>query len=820
MTSALLFDLRHAFRSLRKSPGFAALAIATLALGIGANTAIFSVVRGVLLRPLPYPDAGRIVALRTITARGRQMGAASFPDMTDWRARNTVFEEVGGTYTMDLAVSGGTRPEHVDAAAVTAGLLRVLGVRPAAGRIFGEADDRAGARVIVVSDGFWRTILGGRRDAVGSTVRLNGRAFTVIGILKPDFRLPVAGSAAQIWLSAAFAHESNDGSPEAEQRGAHFIDVFGKLKPGVSLARAQSEMSAIGASLRKEYPATNGNLGVQIVPAAEPLVRRARPALTLLLAAVGLVLLIACANAANLVLARATARRAEITIRAAIGASRARIVSQLLAESTLLAVAGGAAGILLAAWGVPALVAASAGRVPRSAEIAIDGGVLLFTLVVSVATGIVSGLAPALASARPNLSDALRERGSTAGGGRHRLRAGLVIGEVALAFVLLAGAGLLLRSLGRLVHADPGFDARRVFTARLDLPGLRYPDATRAAAAYAAVVDELGHAPGIVSAGALMPLPLSGFEDMIGFALPDAGAAAPPPDSAGRPFPWEAAFAAVEPGSFRTLGVPLPSGREFRRSDDLRGVPVAIVNETLARKFFPGGDAVGRRIRPTVSAGSEPPPIREIVGVAGDMKLDGLREESRPMVYVPEAQAGFSSMWLVVKTAGNDAAALASIRRLVDRIDPELPVYAPQPLAQYVTESYSAERFTSLLVTIFAAVALALTAIGLFGVVSYTVAQRTHEIGVRMAIGARPGEVFRMVVGSGMRLVLAGAAAGLAGAILLGRFFESFLFGVGRSDPATLASVSALLAAIAFVACAIPARRAVRVDPVTALREE
>ncbi len=820
MISGLPSDIRYAFRSLRKSPGFTAVAIATLALGIGANTAIFSVVRGVLLKPLPYPDAGRIVALRTATRQGRQMGAASFPDMTDWRSRNTVFEEVGGTYPMDLAVSGGTRPEHVDAAAVTAGLLRVLGARPAAGRIFEEADDRAGARVIVASDGFWKTVLGGRRDAVGSTVRLNGRAFTVIGVLPPDFRMPVAGSSAQIWLSAAFAHESNDGSPEAEQRGAHFIDVFAKLKPGVTLARAQGEMIAIGARLQREYPATNANIGVRVVPAAEPLVSRARPALTMLLAAVGLVLLIACANAANLVLARATARRGEITIRAAIGASRARIVSQLLAESTILAVAGGAAGILLAAWGVPALVAASAGRVPRSAGIRIDAGVLLFTLAVSVATGIVFGLAPALACARPNLSDALRERGSAAGGGRHRLRSGLVVGEVAVAFVLLAGAGLLLRSLGRLVHADPGFDSRRVFTARLDLPGLRYPDAARAAAAYASVVDELGHAPGIVSAGALMPLPLSGFEDMIGFALPDGGAALPPPDSVGRPFPWESAFAAAEPGSFRTLGVPIRSGREFRRSDDLRAVPVAIVNETLARKYFPDGKAVGRRIQPTVSPGSGPPPIREIVGVAGDVKLDGLREEARPMIYVPESQVGFSSIWLVVKTTGSDATALASMRRLVDRIDPELPVYAPQPLAQYVSGSYSAERFTSLLVTIFAAVALALTAIGLFGVVSYTVAQRTHEIGVRVAIGARPAEVFRMVVGSGMRLVLAGAAAGLTGALLLGRVFEGFLFGVGRSDPATLASVAALLAAIGFLACALPARRAVRVDPVTALREE
>ena len=817
----LVQDLRYALRSFRRSSGFAAVAIATLALGIGANTAIFSVVRGVLLKPLPYPGADRLVALRTFSSGEREMGAVSFPDMTDWRARNTVFEEVGGTYPMDLAVSGGPRPEHVEAAVVTAGLLPLLGARPEAGRLFTPEDDRAGARTIVLSDVFWRSVLGARTDAVGSTIRLNGRTFTIVGILAPGFRLPIGGPAAQLWVSTAFAHESSDGSrPVAEVRGAHFIDVFAKLRKGVTIARAQSEMDAIAARLAKEYPETNANMGARVVPAAEPLVRRARPALTMLLAAVGLVLLIACANAANLVLARSTTRRAELAVRAAIGASRGRIVGQLLTESVVLSVAGGAAGVLLAAWGVPALVAASGGRVPRASEITVDGGVLLFALSLSLATGILFGLAPAFASARPNLADALRERGSTRGGGRHRLRAGLVIGEVAVAFVLLAGAGLLLRSLGRLVHVDPGFDATRVFTARLDLPAIRYPDAARAAAAYASVVDELGRAPGIVSAGAVMPLPLSGFENMVAFGLAPGAGIAPPASSAGRPFPWTAAFAAAEPGYFRTLGIPVRAGREFTRRDDLHAPPVAIVNEALARKFFPGGDAIGRRIRPTVSAGDEPPAFREIVGIVGDVKLDGLRDEPGPVVYLPEAQVGFTSTWLVVKTSGDDAAALASIRRLVGRIDPELPVYASQPLSRYVSDSVRAERFTSVLVTLFAALALVLTAIGLFGVISYTVAQRTHEIGVRMAIGARPGEVFRMVVGSGMRLVGAGTAAGLAGALLLGRAFERFLFGVGRSDPATLAGVAALLAAVGLLACALPARRAVRVDPVSALRDE
>ncbi|HET9795938.1 MAG TPA: ABC transporter permease [Thermoanaerobaculia bacterium] len=817
---SIVHDLRYALRSLRKSPGFAAAAIATLALGIGANTAIFSVVRGVLLKPLPYPDADRIVALRTATSHGPEMGAASFPDMTDWRSRSTVFEEVGGTYPMDLSVSGATQPEHVDAAAVTAGLMRALGVRPAAGRIFADEDDRAGARVIVVSDGFWRTILGGRRDAVGSSLRLNGRAFTVIGILRPGFRLPVAGSAAQLWLSAAFAHESSDGPSPAETRGAHFIDVFGKLKPGVTLARAQNEMTAIGARLQKEYPDTDGNFSVRVVPAAEPLVRNARPALTMLIAAVGLVLLIACANAANLVLARSAARRAEITIRAAIGASRIRIVGQLVTESVVLAVVGGVAGTLLAAWGVPALLAASGGRVPRSGDVTLDLGVLVFALALSLATGILFGLAPAIASATPNLADALRERGSTAGGGRHRLRAGLLIGEVAVAFVLLAGAGLLLRSLARLVRVDPGFDARGVLTARLDLPGLRYPDAKRASAAYASVVDDLRSAPGIVSAGAVMPLPLSGFENRIGFALEPGAGIAPTVSSSSRRFPWEAAFAVAEPGYFRTLGIAVRAGREFDRRDDLDGPGVAVVNEALARKFFPDGNALGRRIRPSVSSGSEQPAFREIVGVVGDVKLDGLREEPGPMVYVPEAQAGFSSMWLVVRSAGGPAAALASIRRIVGRVDPDLPVYAPQPLSRYVSDSVAGEKFNSLLVALFAGLALALTAIGIFGVISYTVAQRTHEIGVRVAIGARPDTVFRMVVGSGMRLVALGGAAGLAGALLLGRLFEGFLFGVGRSDPATLIGVAAVLGAIAFLACAVPARRAVRIDPLTALREE
>jgi putative ABC transport system permease protein len=816
-------DLRFAFRSLRKAPGFSALAIATLALGIGANTAIFSVVRGVLLKPLPYRDSERLVALRTFFGKIRTMGAASYPDMVDWRARSTVFEEVGGTYPMDLAVSGGPRPEHVDAAAVTAGLFPLLGVRPEAGRLFIAEDDRAGARSVILSHGFWRDALGQKKDAVGSTLWLNGRAFAVVGILPPGFNLPINGNPAQIWVSAAFAHESSDGSrPEAEVRGAHFIDVFAKLKPGVTLGRAQTELDGIGDALAREHPDTNGNLRVNAVPAADLLVGRSRPALTMLLAAVGLVLLIACANAANLVLARATARRSEITLRAAIGASPGRIVSQLLTESLVLAVLGGGAGALLASWGVPALVAASGGRIPRSSEISLDGGVLLFTLAVSLATGVVFGLAPALASARPNLADALRERGSGAGAGagRHRLRATLVLSEVALAFILLSGAGLLLRSLARIIRVNPGFDARGVLTARLDLPGLKYPDAARSAAAYAAVVEELRQAPGVLSSGAVMPLPLSGFEDMVGFGLPPKTGPVPPPASTGRPFPWEAAFAAAEPGYFRTLSIPIRAGREFTRGDGLHSAPVAIVNESLARRFFPGASAVGKWIRPSVSAGDDPPAMREIVGVVSDVKLDGMREDGRPTIYVPEAQSGFNSIWLVAKSSGDDAAALASLRRIVGRLDPELPVYAVQPLSRYVADSVLPERFNTLLVSLFASLALALTAIGLFGVISYTVAQRTHEIGVRMAIGARAGAVFGMVIASGMRLVLLGAAAGLAGSLLLGRTLESFLFGVGSADPATLTAVAAVIVLVGFVACAIPARRAVRVDPVSALREE
>jgi len=760
----LLEELRYALRSLRKSPGFSAVAVATLALGIGANTAIFSVVRGVLLKPLPYPGADRIVALGTDAGPARPMGAASFPDMEDWRARSTVFEEVGATYPMDLAVSGGLHPEHVDAAAVTAGLLKVLGARPEAGRLFTADDDRPGTRNVIVSDEFWRSVLGARPDVVGAPIRLNGRAFTVVGVLPPGFRLPIGGSAARLWLSAAFAHEPGDGGrAPADVRSAHFVDVFANLKAGVPISRARGEMNAIAAQLRNEYPDTNGNLGVRVVSAAEPLVRRARPALAMLLAAVGLVLLIACANAANLVLARATTRRAEITL---------------------------------------------------------DGGVLLFALALSLATGILFGLAPALTSARPNLAEALRERGSTPGGDRHRLRSGLVIGEVAVAFVLLAGAGLLLRSLSRLLRVDPGFDARGVFTARLDLPSLRYPDAGRAGAAYADIVDDLSRAPGIASAGAVMPLPLSGFENMVGFALEPGSGTASPAGRSPRTFPWEAAFGAAEPGYFRTLGVALRAGREFARSDGIHAPPVAVVNEALARKYFAEGNALGKRIRPSVSAGDDPPAFREIVGIVADVKLDGLRADPRPTVYVPEAQVWFSSMRLVVKTSGDDAAAIASVRRLVGRLDRDLPVYGAQPLSRYVSDSVSSERFTSLVVVLFAGTALVLTAIGLFGVISFAVAQRTREIGIRMAIGARPGEVFHMVIAAGMRLVAVGAAAGLAGALLLGRTLQAFLFGIGGSDPATLGAVAALLVAVGVCACAIPARCAIGVDPIVALREE
>jgi predicted permease len=812
---ALLQDVKYGIRMLLKNPGFTAIAILTLALGIGANTAIFSVVNAEILRPLPFRDPNQLVHVATSNVRMHTTnGAISYPDFADWRAQNHVFQGIAAYTDASFALTGIEQPAHLEAATVSAGLFDLLGAVPELGRTFLPEEDEPHHHVVILSDRLWKDRFGGDPHIIGRVITLDNSGYTVVGVMPTSFQYPLQREPAELWSTFGPVRESTPDSPAmTDERSAHFLRAIARLKSGVTLAEAQANLDVITSSLARQYPDSDKYFGARLTSEQEQMTQEIRPALFVMMVAVGFVLLIACVNVANLLLARATARTREIAIRTALGAGRKRVVRQLLTEAFLLASLAGALGLLIAAWGIAILIRFSPADVPRVASIQLDSWVLLFTMALSLATGMLFGLAPAPQVSHANIVDALKEGAlsTTAGRGRHSLRSALVVVEVALALVLLVGSGLLIRSLLRLQNVNPGFDSHSVMTSDVDLPDAKYPDPQKAQF-FRELIPQLRSLPGVQSAAGIYPLPMGGDEIHTTFEIdghPVARSEEP-----------HAALRTVTPDYFAAMRIPLLQGRDFSARDDAASTPVVIINEALARQYFPNESPIGKHIKPSVATNTPEPLMREIVGVVGNVKSRNLSQEWAPESYVPYAQISFGSMTLVVRTAHDPQSLAKPIAETVRSLDKDLPVYAPKTVEQYLDGTIAAPRFNTFLLGIFAGLAMLLTAVGLYGVISYSVAQRTHELGIRMALGAEPRDMLRLVVGQGLKLAAIGVGLGLVAALALTHFLASLLFGVTATDPVAFLAVMALLFAVVLIASYLPARRAMRVDPMVALRYE
>lgn len=809
----LIQDLRYGTRMLRQNPGFTLIAVLTLALGVGANAAIFSVLNAVLLRPLPFRDPGRLVAVLTTSQGGRSGGTASYPNFLDWRAQNHVLQAMSVWRDENFTLVGKGEPVQAAGMIVSANLFSMLGVLPELGREFAASEDRPSSTglPVILSHRFWQSRFGSDPQVIGRALTLNDRSFTVVGVMPAGFQFPIQNDAVDLWTTIAY-DALGGGTPITEQRGAAYLSVTGRLKPHVSIVQAQAELNAIQAGTNKQYP-ENRPIGINVVAEIDRVVGMMRTPLMMLLGVVAFVLLIACANVANLLLAKATARRHEIGIRLALGASRRMIVRQLLTESLLLSTLGGALGLFLATWAISLLIRLAPSLLARVAETSVDWRVLGFTMLIAAATGLLFGIFPALQISRSTFAGALNESGRSRSAGAHRsrVRSSLVVSETALALLLLVGAGLLLRSLWRLHRVDPGFVTDRVVTFYLDPPATRY-NATHIVDFYRTLLQQIQTVPGVHSASAILGLPLSSAGIFSRFQVEEH-----PVPASQRP---RLAFRVVDLDYFRTMGIPLLKGRDFTPQDDVKSTPVVVVNQTLAQRFFPGEDPVGKRIQTGVSYTRGDSPMLQIVGVVGDVRAESLASDPLPEAYVPHAQAPNHYMSVVVRTSLPPQSMIPALRQLVWSLDKDLPLLDIKTLDEYVSDSIAPPRFVTLLFGVFAGLAFVLTAIGFYGVVSYSVAQRTRELGIRMALGAQRKNILGMVVQQGLALAVMGVAAGLAAALALTRLMASLLFGVRPTDPATFAMVVLLLLLIALLASYLPARRATKVDPMLALRYE
>jgi putative ABC transport system permease protein len=782
---------------------------------LGANSAIFSVIDAVLLRPLPFHAPSRLVIVKPTEPGRRDDIGVSYPTFLDWRAQNHVFEGLAVFRQDDFTLTRRGEPAHLTGAVVSANLFSMLGVPPAIGRDFTPEEDKPAAtgRPIILSHSLWQNRFGSDPKVVGQSLVLDGDTFAVVGVMPASFQFPVQRTPVEFWTTIALDSQTVNGAPPmTAQRGAAYLDVIARLKPRVTAATAQTEMARIQDGLNRQYP-ENRPKGISLVPEADAVVGDMRRGLFVLLGAVGLVLLIACANLSNLLLARAASRHKEISVRTALGATRWMIVRQLLAESLLLGAVGAAAGLALATWGIKLLTAMAPGDLPRITESGLNLQVLIFTASVAVLTSILFGLVPALQSANPELAASLKEggRSGTETLARGRLRSALVVTEMALAMVLLVGAGLLLRSLVGLGRVDPGFAKDHVMTFGLDLPG-RYGQPQRVAF-YRNLLEQIRATSGVRSASAAFPLPLSADDVKTTFEVE------------GRPLKKSeypvTTLHIIDHDYFRTLGIPLLSGRVFNPQDDAPGAtPVVIISERLAKQVFPGEDPVGRRIKPGISSGTSGEPMRVVVGVVGDVKAEGLGAPSIPESYLSYAQLPFAPMSVVVRTEIAPANLVRTLTAEVQSLDSALPLLHVKTLDEYVDDSIVGTRFETFLLGTFGVLAFVLTAVGLYGVISYTVAQRTREMGIRLALGADRNAILGMVVKSGTLLACSGAVIGLAAAFLLTRLIASLLFGVGPTDPLTFLCVPIALISVAILASYVPARRAARVDPMVALRYE
>ena len=807
---------------LAKAPGFTAIAVFTLALGIGANTAIFSVVNALLLKPLPFPDPQQLVAFGMTNTRQKEqtsLGSLSYPDFFDFREQNQTLASSSIYRDRAFALTGEQGATSLRGVKSSAEFFDVLGIKPVIGRTFSRDDELAGGGTggfkVILSDDFWRQHFGGDPNVLGRTVELDRRLYTVIGVMPPRFQYPIRSDPISFYVTIAEDAASSDGSkPVTTERGNHMLETIARLKPGITLDQAQADLSTVAARLEKQYPNTNSYFGVRFKPLREELVGDVRSALYVLFGAVVCVLLIANANVANLLLARASVRGKEMALRAAVGASRGRIVRQLLTESMILAGLGGLCGLLIAQWGTDALIKLVPQDIPRIADIRLDGVVLAFTVLVSLGTGIIFGLVPAWQASNVDLNSSLKS-GTRTGAGEHkaRLRNGLVMGEVALALVLLICASLLIQTFARLGRVQPGFRSHRLLTASIQVPDTGYPKNENVIAFYDRFLKRIRALPGVESASAIRPLPLSGSNmttdfDIEEHPLPEGQRAAAPVRAIGTDY-------------FATAGIPMRQGRGFDERDQLNSPPVVIVNERFAQRYFPGQNAIGKRIKPGFSADDSGEKMREIIAVVGNVKHVSLKNEDSPEMYLPRTQLPVHMMSLVVRTNVSDPSTItASLRKELTALDPSIPLRNVRVFDEYIARSLARPRFNALLLSIFAGSALVLTAIGIYGVLAYSVAQRTNEIGIRIALGAAQSNIFKLVIGQAMTVVAISVAIGLVGAFAATRLLNSLLFGVSAWDPLTFSAIVLLISLVTFLAAWLPARRAANVDPIVALRTE
>jgi putative ABC transport system permease protein len=802
MLGTLLQDVRYAVRMMMKSPGFTVIAVLTLAAGVGANTAIFSVVNAVLLKAMPYHDSHRLVIVSGAD-QSAEHATISSAEAQDFAAQLTTLEDFAAMQSQSINLTGGAQPERVRGAYVTANFFEVFKLSPAAGRMFARGEDQPGAEhVVVVKEGFWRRRLNSDPELTGRKLILNGEPYSVIGVAPDSFRHPLDAEV-EVWTTV----QRFPGY--AARRDARFLFGIGHLRPGVTPAQARVEADTVAARMAQTYPNESAGRGVRAELLEEVTVRNIRPILLALFAAVGCILLIACSNLANLTLARGTARQKEFALRSALGAGRWRLVRQLLTETTLLAVLGGGIGLLLASWGTDLLLAVNPGVLPRG-EVRLDAPVLLFTLGASVLTGFLFGLTPAWQMSRIDLNKTLKEGGRSAGDGAGALRARsvFVVVQMALALVLLVGGALFIKSFYRLLQVDPGFKPENLLTLEYRLPRNKYVESSAQWEFHRQLVDQLKAVPGVQSAALVRGLPLTGNSASARFSLPDRET----PPTGQEP---QAQFNTATPDYFATMGIPLIQGRLFGDGDRLDTPAVFVINQTMARRFWPGQDPLGKQIK--IVGGDTP---GTVVGVVGDAKQDWLSEEQRPQIYNCYSQSPGFFATVVVRTRVEPLSLSQAVREAVWKVDKDQPVWKVRTAESLMAYNVADKRFLMLLMVVFAALALTITAVGLYGVVNYTVGRRTHEIGIRMALGARARDVLKLVVSQGMRLAMTGVGVGLITSFALTRFIQSLLFGVSATDALTFAGGAALLGGVALLACYIPARRATKVDPLIALRYE
>jgi len=809
MMGTLLQDLRYGARMLRRAPGFVAVAVLTLALGIGVNTAIFSVVDAVVLKPLPYPDSERLVTIWVTEPSGPgDLFPDTAPDFVDWKAQNKIFDGMAAATPTGATLTGASEPLQLQGFEVSPEIFPLLGATPSLGRNFNSDETQPGHDgVVILSDGLWQRAFGGQPSVVGSKITLNGRPYIVAGVMPRHFQFPhIWGTKPEFWIPINFQQ------PDwRKSRGNHWMWVISRMNKGVTIDRAKSDMETLSNRLIQQYPDTNTGVVAKVIGLQARLTQSVRPALLVLFATVGFLTLIACVNVANLMLARAVGRQHEIAVRVAVGCSRWGAIRQLLTEALLLFLLGGAASLFVG-WAALRLLlyAAPVGTIPEIVSVGLDARVFLFTFLVALLAGILAGLVPAIQASRTDVQATLRESTRTVATPHHLSRALLTAGEIALALMMLVGAGLALKSLVRLLGVQPGFDYRSVLTVRLSLPGARYSKPEQVAAFYQRLQERVQTLPGVSAASFTSTLPLEGGSN--GTVIIE-GQEAPKNMWSSPLVEW----CTVMPGYFKTMRIPMLRGKDFTPSDEPKAPQVAIINRAMAELFWPGQDPIGKRF----SQEKDHPKWFTVVGEVGDVREYGLEQDHiAPEAYFPEFQNQYSDVLLVARTLTPPLGLLPAVTAAVHELDNQLPVYNPRELGQVVSESSSQQRFVALLLALFAGLALVLATVGIYGVIAHSVAERTHELGIRMALGAGQRDVLRMVLGEGLRMAAVGVTAGFAGAWGLTRFIASLLYGVRPTDPLTFASTPLLLIAVALVACYIPARRATKVDPMVALRYE